>query len=189
MILAGCSQGDTNTNLVAGLHENSSSTTGLLDNSGVFLINGENDFIEISNGMIILNPEFEQFIGGELLFKEGELAGVRNYYFEFYFYLNGEKTIINSSSASIEGSDIGMSIASNMGSSSSETMFIPEVWDAVFESLNFRLRGIFVTGELFEYEITLNVTKIANELLSDYRPMIYLQDILYGETAEYIEIE
>ena len=174
--LAGCSQGNSNP----------APATGSQDEFRVFVISGENNLIEISDGIIILTPGLEQFVGGELSFKGDELSGIKDFSTEFYFYLDGDKTVINSSSASIEGSEEGMIVNSNMGSTYSETLFSPEVWDTIFESLHFALSGTFINGETFEYNITLNVTEIANEMLSAYRPMIFLHDVIYGETADVV---
>ena len=156
---AGCSQGDSSP----------AHATGSLNESRVFAISGGNSHIEIRDGVIILTPGLEQFIGGELLFKGEELSGVKDFRTEFYFYLDGDKTVINSNIASIEGSEEGMIVNSNLGSTHSETMFSPEVWDTMFESLHFTLSGTLMNGESFEHNITLNVTEIANEMLSDYR--------------------
>ena len=57
--LAGCSQGN----------DDPAPATGSLDKSRVFVISGNNDQIEISDGVIILAPGLEQFVGGELSFK------------------------------------------------------------------------------------------------------------------------
>ena len=151
-------------------NSSSASASESRDKSRVFLLSGENDFVEIRNGMIILTPELEQFVGGELSFKGEELSGLKDFRTGFYFYLDGDKTGINVIRASIEGSEEGMIINSNLGSTHSETLFSPEDWDTLIDSLYFTLSGTYVTGETFEYSITLNVTEIVSEfaLLANY---------------------
>jgi len=152
--LAGCSQNN-------GIPSNENESG---DRTKVYSISGENEFIVISNGEIIITAEFEEFVGGELSFKGEELSGIKDYRTEFYFYLNGDKTIINSNTSSIVGSEEGMSIAPDLGSTSSEKMFSAEVWDIITEpdSLHFSLSGTLINGETFEYSIVLNVRENDN---------------------------
>ena len=128
----------------------------------IYTFSGASEFITIYNGVIILTSELEQFAGGELSFKGEVLSGVRSYRTEFYFYLNGDKTVINSSIVSIEGSEEGISISPDLGTTSSEKMFNKEVWGIITETeaLHFSLSGTFMNGETFEYNLTLNVNEV-----------------------------
>ena len=147
--LAGCSQ------------SNDGNSDGI---DRVYLLSGRNDLIEINNGAIILTSKIEKFIGGELSFKGKELSGIKDYRTEFYFYLNGDRTVINSNISSIEGSEEGLSIAPEMGTVHSEKMFNMEVWGIITEpeALHFSFSGTLMNGETFEYSLVLNV----NEVLS-----------------------
>ena len=145
--LAGCSQ------------SNGGNSAGI---DRVYLLSGRNDLIEINNGAIILTSKIEKFIGGELSFRGEELSGIKDYRTEFYFYLNGDKTIINSNISSIEGSEEGLIIAPDMGTASSEKMFNMEVWGIITgsEAVHFSLSGTLMNGETFEYSLVLNVNEV-----------------------------
>ena len=151
----------------------------------VHSVSGENEFMEINNGAIIFSDEYEQFVGGDLSFKGEELSGLKDYKTEFYFYLNDDKTFINSSTVIAEGIEAGTGISPYMGATYSETLFRPEVWGMVMDSLHFTLSGSFMDGGNFEYSMALDVEA---ESSFDYRPMIYVQSKLYGETADVLSI-
>ena len=128
----------------------------------VYSFSGENDFIQINNGAIILTPELEKFVGGDLSFKKDELSGIKNYKTEFYFFKDGIKTSINNNNVSIEGSEDGISVDSDLGSTSTKKIFHADVWGIITKagSLHFSLSGTFMNGEKFEYSITVDVKDI-----------------------------
>ena len=151
--IAGCSQG-------SGIPSNENEPG---DKPRVYSISGENEFIVISNGEIILSTESEKFVGGELSFKGEALSGIQEFRTEFYFYIDDDKTVINSNSASIEGSEEGLSLTPDLGSISSEKMFSPEAWAIITEpdSLHFSLSGTLMNSETFEYNVVLSVHEVA----------------------------
>ncbi|MDR2572221.1 MAG: hypothetical protein LBD23_18250 [Oscillospiraceae bacterium] len=153
----------------------------------IYTISGENESIAIKNGIIHITGELEQFIGGELVFIGEEPTNVHNYRFVFYFYLDGTKTDITSTIVTSEGNDNGITISPYLGSTVAETLFDFEVWEIIPDSLHFSLSGALINGETFEYAIPLAVNEVLYDL-SDYRPMIYVQDTLYGETADVVSI-
>lgn len=61
--------------------------------------------------------------------------------------------------ASIQGSDEGMSVQPDVGSSSSKDLFPSDDLGLIKETLNFTLTGTFVNGESFEYVSVLNVRR------------------------------
>jgi len=128
----------------------------------VYLLSGENDFIKIDNGAIILSSGLEKFIGGELSIKGDLLSSVKNYTTEYFFYKDGEKTTFNKNTMLIDGSANGIRIGSDLGSTSSEKMFSADVWDMITnaEALYFSLNGTFVNGENFDYSFIVNVKNI-----------------------------
>jgi len=127
----------------------------------IYSFSGENEFIEINNGMIVITAGLEKFIGGDLLIKGEQPANVLSYSEKFYFFMDGgEENVIQNNIASIEGSAEGISIDANLGSTTAEKIFNAEVWDMLINSLNFTLSGIFVNGERFEYSIVLDVKEV-----------------------------
>jgi len=128
----------------------------------VYSLSGRNEFIEINNGVIVLTPKLEQFVGGELSFKAEELAGLKDYRAEFFIYIDGVKTVIDSTILSIEGSEEGTGVAPDMGSVSAERMFDSDVWEIIIEpeALHFSLSGTFINGETFVYSIVLTVNEV-----------------------------
>jgi hypothetical protein len=175
MILVGCSQSYSD-ETIANESRNK---------IRIYTFSGENDSIAISNGIIHITGELEQFVGGELSFKREVPLKVKEWRSEFYFYLEGDKTIITSTNVISEGSEDGTTISPYMGSTVAETLFSFEAWDIVSDSLHFLLSGAFMDGESFEYTIALTVTEVSFEL-TDYRPMIFARGILYGETANVV---
>ena len=126
----------------------------------VYSFSGENDFVEINNGIIIITDELEKFIGGDLSFKGDELSDVKYSVTKFYFYKDGAETVIQNNVVSIEGTSEGENISPDMGSSSSTTLFNAEDWSLIKKSLNFSLSGLFMNGESFEYNIVLEVKEV-----------------------------
>lgn len=142
-----------------GCNQNNDGNSGI---NKVYSLSGENDFIEINNGAIILASGIEKFVGGDLSFKEDELSGVKNYMTEFYFFMDGVKSTINNNIVSIEGSNDGTNISRDLGAVSAETLFSADVWDKITKTgpLYFSLSGAFMNGASFEYNIVVNITDI-----------------------------
>jgi hypothetical protein len=155
IILTGCSQSKSDNN-----NRNDDGKTEVVNK--VYRLRGENEFIKINNGAIVLTPNLELFVGGELSFKREEPRDVKSYSAKFYFYLNGDETVINSITSSTESSEIGISIAPDLGSTSADKVFnSAEVWDIITrpDALHFSLSGTLINGETFEYSIIVNVNE------------------------------
>ena len=105
----------------------------------VYALSGENDFIIISNGAIVLTSGLEKFVGGNLSFKGDGLEGIKNYITEFYFFMDGVKYNINNNVVSIEGSEDGIDITPDLGSTSAETIFSAAAWNTLTEAGAFRV--------------------------------------------------
>ena len=65
---------------------------------------------------------------------------------------------------SIEGSEEGIGINSDMGSTTADTLLNAEAWGVVTEtkSLHFSLSGTFMSGENFEYSLLIEVKEVAS---------------------------
>lgn len=126
----------------------------------IYSFSGQNETLAINNGIIIVTNEMEKLIGGDLTFINEELSGVKEYNTRLYYYKDGDEVTISSNSASIEGSDDGMHIQSNLGSSSSKDLFYDNDLELMIKSLNFTITGTYITGENFEYKAVLDVKKV-----------------------------
>lgn len=125
----------------------------------VYSFRGESDVITINNGIIISTGDMEKFVGGVIDFKGAALAGVKEYNTRFYYHKDNEEITIQSNYDSIQGSDEGMCVQPDLGSSSSKELFYGDNLDFI-ESLEFSITGVYVNEEKFEYRIPVNVTKI-----------------------------
>lgn len=134
------------------------------DKANIYPFSGESELIVINDGYILLSADLEEFIGGKLSFKGEELTGVRDYTTEFYFYLDSDKTVINSNIVSIDGSEDGIGISPDLGTVSAKKMFSAKVCNTIMEpeALRFSLRGTRINGEPFIYDLILNVYKRTN---------------------------
>jgi len=126
----------------------------------MYTFNGGNSYIEINDGRIILANGHEQFIGGNLVMKGAEPAKVEFYTTQYYFLLDGVKYTFNSDTVIMAGSHEGIDIDASMGSIRADELFDAHTWDIIKNSLQFSLSGRLVTGEDFEYNIDLEVTRV-----------------------------
>jgi hypothetical protein len=153
--------------LVGCLNNNSGNSDVTSSNNGnsndierVYLLSGRNELFVIKNGSIVITSKLELFVGGELNFYEIERSqNIKSYTAKSYFYLDGVETVINSITNSIENSEVGIDIAPDMGTTSAERIFNPDIWNIIIEpgALHFSLSGTYINGETFEYSIILNV--------------------------------
>lgn len=116
----------------------------------IYSFSGENDYITINNGVLIITPDLEKFIGGDLTFKN-ELFSVQYMAERFYYFKDGEEIIIRENINSIKSSDEGMNIVKkDTGFNSSNKLFYGNDLDQIRQSLNFFVYGKFINGETFE---------------------------------------
>ena len=126
----------------------------------VYSFSGGNGAITLNNGVIILTAGSQKFIGGDITFLGGEPTDIKSYSTKFYFFQDGVQTSIKFDAATVEGSAASLRISSDMGSSSSETLQSAKAWDSLKNSLHFSLRGTYMNGGTFAYDINLNVKEV-----------------------------
>jgi len=126
----------------------------------VYSFSGGNGAITLNNGVIILAAGSQKFIGGNITFLGGALTDIKLYITKFYFFLDGVQTSIKVDAASVEGSTANLSISSEMGTSSAVTLQSEKAWDSLKNSLHFSLRGTYMNGGTFAYDINLNVKEV-----------------------------
>lgn len=123
----------------------------------VYSFSGENDYITVNNGMIIVTGDTEKLIGGDLLFKAEKPTDVKDYNEKFFFYEGKEENIILNNSSTTEGTTEGQNLPVELGLISSEDLFHGNNLDLIKKSLNFSLSGKFINGKKFEYNLVLDV--------------------------------
>lgn len=131
----------------------------------VYSLSGENDFIKVCNGLIIIADDIEEFIGGELFLKDEQIKDVSTYKKEFYYYEDGDKATIRSFIFKLitdadDERTIGEEIGKDLGSNSSKNLFKYADLQAIIDTLHFNLSGNFINGEYFEYNIDIDVKQV-----------------------------
>ena len=173
LAIAGCSQGSNDVD--SGNEPNKRDFSDTL-----FSVNGENEYIRVRNGLITITDDLEQFFGGELVFLSEAPTDVNDYVAEFYYFSNGDTVTINR----LEFQNTPLINTGLATSHSTEGKYITNFMESILDAFHFRLRGTFNNGEAFEYDIALSVVEITNDMPGDYRPMVFIQDKLYGQTAD-----
>lgn len=126
----------------------------------IYSITGENENISINNGLIIVTNDLEKLIGGDLSFKGEEPSDIKDYFYRFSFYKDGNEEIILNNATTTEGATEGLHISSKLGSISSEDLFYNDDLELIKESLDFSISGKLMNGEGFKYDLTLVVNKV-----------------------------
>ncbi len=125
----------------------------------VYSFSGENDTFAVNNGVIIVTDDLEKFVGGDLSFRN-TLPDVKNSAVRYYFFKDGVETTLQENSDINNNLSNGTAIQKDTGSISSEDLFYGNDLELIIKSLNFSLKGTFLTGEKFEYSIPLEVKRI-----------------------------
>lgn len=121
----------------------------------VYSVSGENEEIRINNGPIIITDELDEFIGGDLSFKNEEMTDVKEYVETFFYDKDREKTVIIKSGSIVEGEKNNTEMITISG----ENLFHDNDFELIKDSLSFSLNGKLMNGEDFDYQLTLDVQK------------------------------
>lgn len=131
----------------------------------VYSFTGENEQLEISNGVIVLSKTEEVFDGGDLEVMQEELhLDVVSYSTTFYTMMNGEKKIILSNSV-IDETGGSVNVEGDLGRASGDGFIIGnkvESIDEVKENLWFELKIKTLNGEENVYQLQLELTEITS---------------------------
>lgn len=125
----------------------------------IYSFSGENKNITINNGLIIVTDDLEKFIGGDLSFKNNGPSNIKESSEKFFFDKDGKEDAILSNATTVEGSNKGTQISSELGTISSEDLFYGNDLELIKDSLKFSLSGKLMNGESFEYKLDLVVKK------------------------------
>lgn len=132
----------------------------VIQNTAVYVISSEDhDAISLHKGMIMVMPDKEALIGGDLVFHK-ELLQIKYMSLSYYYINQGNKNVLQNNEISIHDSDIGENFTTqDTGSVSGEEMFGDNL-TAIIDNLYFSAEGIFMNGERFEYTTKVNVKKV-----------------------------
>lgn len=126
----------------------------------VYSFSGENEFIMINNGLIIVTDESEELIGGELRFKEDAPSNVNSATTKFFFYNDSVETTVLSNSENIQGKSESMYITPDLGSINSEELFHGDDLELIKKTLSFSLKAELNDGEKIDYTVGLDVKRV-----------------------------
>ncbi len=133
----------------------------------VYSFSGDNYFLSVSDGVIVLNGEEEIFSGGKLNILQDKLfSDITSYSADFYILKNGEKrTVLSSSVVDMTGESVKLD-GDSLGKISGETiitnykMIDEEDWQ---NNLFFELTTKDKDGEETVYELQMELIKITDQ--------------------------
>ena len=122
----------------------------------VYSFSGENEFISVSNGVIVLDAEEEICYGGNLETRKDKFTDIASYSATIYFTSDGEENILMSNR--VEGKITG-------------DILIPDDIDNLVDGLWFELKTVDLDGEENTYHLQLEVIEITRA--NDNSPSAY----------------
>lgn len=129
----------------------------------VYSFSGENDFISVSNGVIVLDAENEICYGGDLKVKPEEFADIAGYSTTIYIDMGSEKEILLS--GGVEDQTGGtIDIPESPGKISGDILRDSDT-DKLVDNLWFELKTIDLNGEENTYQIQLEMTEIMEKVI------------------------
>ena len=134
------------------------------EQTSAYSFHGENKYIAVLNGSIILDSEEEVFNGGKLELNQKDLfENVVSYSATFYTLKNDEQRIIMSNSV-IDQTGDSVCIEGDLGKMSGESVLIGnkiESIEELSESLWFELKTIDPNGKETIYRVQMILTEIS----------------------------
>lgn len=126
----------------------------------VYSFSGENEFISVSNGVIILNGKDEICYGGDLKVSQNEFTDITTYSTTIYINGSEEKILLSGGVDDQTGGTID--ITGNLGKVSGDILRDSDA-DKLSDNLWFELKTTNLSGEENTYQIELEVTEITRE--------------------------
>lgn len=132
----------------------------IIQNTAVYVISGEeHDDISLHKGMIMVMPDKEALIGGDVVFHK-ELLHVEYMSLSYYYMEQGNKNVLQDNIISINNSEMGENFTTDdTGSISGKEMFGDNL-TVIIDNLYFSAEGMFTNRERFEYTTKVNVKKV-----------------------------
>lgn len=127
----------------------------------VYSFSGENDFISVSNGVIVLNAKNEICYGGNLKVKADEFVDVTTYATTLYINIGNEKKVLLSGGVEdLAGETID--ISGDIGRISGDILRDSDT-DKLADNLWFELKTTDLSGEENTYQIHLEMMEVTRE--------------------------
>ena len=124
----------------------------------VYSFSGENEFISVSNGVIVLDAEEEICYGGNLETRKDKFTDIASYSATIYLTSDGEENILMSNR--VEDKTGGaINISEDIGKITGDIL-IPDDIDNLVDGLWFELKTVDLDGEENTYHLQLEVIEI-----------------------------
>ena len=127
----------------------------------VYSFSGENEYISVSNGVIILDGKDEICYGGDLKVMSDDFANITTYSTTIYINGSEKETLLSNSVDDQTGGTIDFS--GNIGKISGD-IFKNRDADKLTDNLWFELKTTNLSGEENTYQVQLKTTEITKEV-------------------------
>ena len=126
----------------------------------VYSFSGENEYISVSNGVIILDGKNEICYGGDLKVISDDFVDITTYSTTIYINGSEKETLLSNSVDDQTGGTIDVS--GNIGKISGD--FLRDSDDKLTDNLWFELKTTNLNGEESTYRVQLETTEITKEV-------------------------
>ena len=145
--------------LLAGC--NTSSESNEEQSLKVYSFSGENEYISVSNGVIILDGKDEICYGGDLKVMSDDFADITTYSTTIYINGSEKETLLSNGVDDQTGGTIDVS--GNIGKISGDILRDSDA-DKLTDNLWFELKTTNLSGEEKTYQVQLETTEITKEV-------------------------
>ena len=145
--------------LLAGC--NTSSESNEEQSLKVYSFSGENEYISVSNGVIILDGKDEICYGGDLKVMSDDFANITTYSTTIYINGSEKETLLSNGVDDQTGETIDVS--GNVGQISGDILRDSDA-DKLTDNLWFELKTTNLSGEENTYQVQLETTEITKEV-------------------------
>ena len=145
--------------LLAGC--NTSSESNEEQSLKVYSFSGENEYISVSNGVIILDGKDEICYGGDLKVMSDDFANITTYSTTIYINGSEKETLLSNGVDDQTGETIDVS--GNVGQISGDILRDSDA-DKLTDNLWFELKTTNLSGEENTYQVQLKTTEITKEV-------------------------
>ena len=127
----------------------------------VYSFSGENEYISVSNGVIILDGKDEICYGGDLKVMSDDFADITTYSTTIYINGSEKETLLSNGVDDQTGGTIDVS--GNIGKISGDILRDSDA-DKLTDNLWFELKTTNLSGEENTYQVQLETTEITKEV-------------------------
>ena len=127
----------------------------------VYSFSGENEYISVSNGVIILDGKEEICYGGDLKVMSDDFANITTY--STTIYINGSEKETLLSNGVDDQTDGTIDVSGNIGKISGDILRDSDA-DKLTDNLWFELKTTNLNGEESTYRVQLETTEITKEV-------------------------